>query len=120
MSIQAWNAYFTRREQAIAEIEATGLYLLEVDIDPSEIDPTPHLHDFGAHIYVLEGALELHETDANRVHNVLAGGKVVVTPGTRHSEGPYGYRAVIGLTVDPSTLVKPADRSTDGLFVERA
>ncbi len=120
MSIHVWNAYFTRREQAIAEIEATGLFLLEIDIDPSKIDSTPHLHDFGAHIYVLEGALELHETDADRVHKVLTGGKVVVTPGTRHYEGPYGYRAVIGLTVDPSTLVKPGGRSTEGRFVERA
>src|SRR5882762_1141897 len=100
MTIQSWNNYFTRREQALAEIEAAGLVLIEVDLRQEEIDLKPHQHDYAGYFYVLEGVLEVHETDTGAVHKVPEGGKVVVDYGTRHAGAHFGYRALIGATVD--------------------
>jgi hypothetical protein len=104
MTVHVWDNYFTDRELAIQEIEAAGLYLVEVDLTTVEPDRAPHAHDYDAHFYVLDGAIELHDLDAGTVYKQGVGSKVVMTRGTRHFGVHAGYRGLIGMTTDPKTL----------------
>ena len=100
MAIEVTINHFTQRDQAISEIQASGLRLVEVDITPDNLHPEPHVHPYQVDIYVLDGTFELHDTDNARTHLINAGSKATVPAGTRHSEGPSAFRGVFGLSAD--------------------
>lgn len=105
MTIQVTPSHFTRREQAISEIESDGLFFVEAEISPDKLTPTPHVHAYRVDIYLLEGVLELHEPDTGRSYVLKAGSKAVVPAETLHSErSPAAFRVALGVSVDPSTL----------------
>jgi hypothetical protein len=113
MTIEVTPSHFTRREQAISEIESDGLFFIEAEISPDTLNPTPHVHAYRVDIYLLEGVLELNEPDTGRTHELKAGSKAIVAAETLHLErSPAGFRAAVGLSVDPRTLnAAPAVRS---------
>jgi quercetin dioxygenase-like cupin family protein len=105
MTIEVTLGHFTRREQAIAEIQSDGLFFVEADVSPDKLTPTPHVHAHRVDIYLLDGVLELHEPDTGRTHLLKAGSKAVVPAETLHSErSPAAFRAAFGVSVDPSEL----------------
>jgi len=73
MAIEVVTNHFTHRDQAVAEIQANGLRLVDADITPENLHPKPHVHPYRVDIYVLEGTFELHETDGSLAHMVKAG-----------------------------------------------
>jgi quercetin dioxygenase-like cupin family protein len=105
MTIEVIPSHFTRREQAISEIESDGLFLVDAEISPDKLAPTAHVHAYRVDIYLLEGVLELHEPDTGRTHVLKAGSKAIVPAETLHLErSPAVFRAAVGVSVDPSTL----------------
>lgn len=105
MSIVVTPNHFARPEQAIAEIKSDGLFYVEADIAPDDLAKSPHLHAYSVDIYLLEGVLELHESESGRTHRLEAGSKAVVPADTLHQEHTAaGFRAAIGLSVDPGSL----------------
>lgn len=105
MTVHAWDNHFKTREEAVSEIEKDGFFLLEFDYLANPRDTIPHRHDYEGHFYVLEGFIELRDFDTGKVHRHGPGSKVVMMPGTNHCGVHGGYRGVIGLDVDPATIV---------------
>jgi len=109
MEIKVRHKYFSKPSQAIAEVEARGLHLLKMAVQP--VRNQSHWHHFSTRIYILEG--ELHITDSVRNITMQAGpGSLVEVPErVLHSEeSTGGYSIIAGLTVDPATLTGPVDR----------
>jgi mannose-6-phosphate isomerase-like protein (cupin superfamily) len=98
--------HFEQREQAVAEIEAHGLYCAEADLSADDLSPTAHTHPYDVHIYVTKGEMELHEPDTGLIHRLEPGSMTVVPAGTAHSEHSVsGLHAVFGVSVDPAPLM---------------
>jgi uncharacterized cupin superfamily protein len=95
------NAFKTKK-QAIAEIKAANLWLFEFEPEPAE-NPA-HWHDFYGQVYILEGQVNLRDEASGTDYACGPGTRVIVPPRTLHSEQILGYKAVIGLSVDPATL----------------
>ena len=108
MAVQSADNHFTTREQAIAELEAAGLHWLEADLIATAPDTVPHAHDYDTHVYVQDGAIELHEPDTGLVHRVERGGRITIPAGVRHCGVHGGYRGVLGLSVDPASIAPAA------------
>jgi len=105
MTIEVTPNHFTLREEAISEIESDGLFVVDADVSPDKLIPTPHVHAHRVDIYLLDGVLELHEPDTGHTYLLKVGSKAVVRAGTLHSErSPATFRAAFGVSVDPSTL----------------
>ena len=105
MTIEVIPGHFALREEAISEIASDGLHFLETEIAPDDLAKSAHVHAYRVDIYLLEGALELHEPDTGRTHRLDPGSKAVVPADTLHSEyTPAGFRAAIGLSVEPGTV----------------
>jgi hypothetical protein len=100
MAIAVTNNHFTQRDQAVSEIQANGLRLIEADVTADKLCPEVHAHPFHVDIYVLDGTFELHDTDSGLTHLLKAGSKATVPTGTRHSEGPSAFRGVFGISAD--------------------
>lgn len=97
---------FTGRDEAIAQIRESGLYLAEAEFSQDELTGDVHVHPFQVDIYLLEGVLELDEPDAGLRHVLEAGSKAVVAAGTRHAETcPGRFHAVFGVSVDPAPIM---------------
>jgi hypothetical protein len=101
MSIELTPRHFSKREEAIAEINSDGLRCLETEISPDQLAREPHAHPYSVDIYMLEGELELYEPDTGRTHRLEVGTKAVVPAQTLHKEfTPAGFRALVGLSQD--------------------
>jgi hypothetical protein len=106
-------AQFSGREEAIALIEASGLFRSEAQLSQAELTGAPHTHPYDVDIYLLEGVLELHEPNSGQVHQLEKGSRAFVPAGTLHAETcPGPFRAVFGVSVDPEPLL--AQRKRDG------
>jgi quercetin dioxygenase-like cupin family protein len=106
MTIALTPNHFARREQAIEEIEAAGLFLTEAELSPNDLSATPHTHPYDVDIYLLEGVMELREPDTGRTHVLEAGSRAVVPAETLHAEySPGPFRAAFGVSVDPKTIM---------------
>lgn len=108
MTIEVTPGHFTGPEEAVAQIKSDGLRCVETEIRPDQLAREPHVHPYSVDIYMLEGVLELYEPDTGRTHRLKPGTKAVVPAQTLHKEyTPSGFRAVVGLSHDPSTLDEP-------------
>lgn len=94
-------------EEAIAEFEQLGLYPVVVEVPPTENDF--HWHDFDSITYVLEGSLEVTEQTTGEVYVLVPGDRAKAMRGFAHREKHSGFKAVIGISVDPSTLKFPIE-----------
>ena len=98
--------HFTGRDEAIAQIRDSGLYLAEAEISQDELTGNAHVHPYQVDIYLLQGVLELDEPDLGRRHLLEAGCKAVVPAGTLHAETcPKRFHAVFGVSVDPVPIM---------------
>lgn len=108
MAIKVTTNHFAHRDQAVSEIQAGGLRLIEVDVAEDKLDSQSHAHPYQVDIYVLDGTFELRDTDTGRTHFITAGSKATVPAGARHSEGPSAFRGVFGIAGDPTAAKEPA------------
>ena len=69
-----------------------------------------HWHDFEACVYILDGMLELTETETGETCLCAAGTRISAPAGILHREKTEGYKAIIGLGVDPATLTQPINK----------
>ena len=98
--------HFAGREEAIAQIRESGLYLAEAEISQDELTGDAHVHPYQVDIYLLNGVLELNEPNAGLRHLLEAGSKAIVPAGTLHAETcPGRFHAVFGVSVDPATIM---------------
>ena len=99
---------FESEEEATRKAEAAGLFpiTLEVPADDNE----SHWHDFNSEIYILEGELQVTESDSGKVHVCKAGGRLRAPAYMAHSEVTEGYRAVIGFSTRPEKLTQPLNK----------
>jgi hypothetical protein len=106
MTIAFTSNHFTKREQAIAEIESNGLFLTEANVSAERLIPTPHVHLHSVDIYMLDGILELQDPETGKTHVLKVGCKATVPANAPHAEySPSGFRAAFGLSVDPKTIM---------------
>ena len=105
MAIAFFHKYFSSETEARAEIERAGLWPLQKDI-PAEQNQS-HWHAYDAHVYVLDGVVQLTDSATGITHTCDKGTKIVVPARTLHAEAHDGYRALLGLSVDPSQLRQP-------------
>lgn len=94
-------------DEAIAEFEQLGLYAAVVEVPPTENDF--HWHDFDSITYVLEGSLEVTEQAAGEVYVLVPGDRSKAMRGFAHREKHSGFKAVFGISVDPSALKFPIE-----------
>ena len=98
--------HFAGRDEAIAQINESGLYLAEAEISQDGLTSDAHVHPYQVDIYLLDGVLELDEPDAGQRHVLKAGSKAVVPSGTLHAETcPGRFHAVFGVSVDPVPIM---------------
>lgn len=106
MTLEVKLNHFTQREQAIAEIEADGLRLVETDVPAERLIATAHSHPHRVDIYILDGIFELHDPDTGITHKLERGSKTIVRANALHAEhSPAGFRAAFGLSVDPAVAM---------------
>jgi len=103
MAIEVRINHFAHRDQAISEIQASGLRLIEADVAADKLDPQSHAHPYQVDIYVLDGTFELRDMDTGHTHFITAGSKATVPAGANHSEGPSAFRGAFGIAGDPDT-----------------
>jgi quercetin dioxygenase-like cupin family protein len=106
------NDHFATEAEAVAEIEAAGYWPLTVDFPPEENED--HWHDFDSMVFVLEGELSLTDAETGETCVCGPGTRVVAKSGVLHREAHRGYKAVVGLSVDPSTLTQPINKPPRG------
>lgn len=99
---------FATEEEAIALAEAEGLIPMALDLQPSGED---HWHDFGAKVYVVDGAVKITDVDSGSSYELTAGCSIHATPGAVHREEGAAYRAVVAFESDPATLTRPVDKA---------
>ena len=113
MAITVTENAFTTKAQAIEEIRAANLWVLELELEFS--DGKPHWHVFYDEVYVLEGSLTMRDETTGVLYNCNAGTRLVVPPRTVHSELAGKAKTVIGIAVDPATLGEEIDLPPDAL-----
>ena len=100
---------FETEADALAAFTADGLHVLAVDFAAQTNGD--HWHDFASRLCIVSGRLRLTESDSGAMCD-LGPGTVVIAPARiLHREETAGYRAVIGLAVDPATLSQPLLKS---------
>jgi len=92
---------------ALAELEQLGMTAVAVDFEP--VDSEMHWHDFDSRVYVVDGYLRVELPDGQAC-DLHAGDMIEADARVLHREVTRGYRAVIGFTVDPTTLSMPIDK----------
>ena len=100
--------HFTSEEQAREELEAAGLYVVPFEAPAGE-NPT-HWHEFESSTYILEGMLELTETDSGKTCHCTKGTRISSAAGVLHSEKTEGFKGLVGISVDPATITQPIDK----------
>jgi quercetin dioxygenase-like cupin family protein len=76
---------FSSEAEAIREIRADG-YWFQVFIDPGPQPTEPHVHDWDARLYVVNGTAKLTDFVARRTYILSPGVKVTIPKGEQHLE----------------------------------
>ena len=98
--------HFSGRDEAVAQIKQSGLYLAEAEMSQDGLTGSAHVHPYQVNIYLLDGVLELEEPDLGLKYVLEAGSKAVVPAGTLHAETcPGRFHAVFGVSVDPDPIM---------------
>ena len=100
--------HFSTEAEALAEIEAAGHWPVTLEFEPEKNEN--HWHDFDSMLFVLEGELCVTEADTGESCVCRAGTRLIAKAGVLHREEHNGYKAVIGLSVDPATLTQPINK----------
>jgi quercetin dioxygenase-like cupin family protein len=106
MAIEFKPGHFTSRDEAVAEIAASGLFLAEADLEPGKLTGAAHVHPYRVEIYMLEGSFELDEPDTGRSYRLDPGSRTVVPADTLHAESSTArFHAVFGVSEDPAPIM---------------
>ena len=98
---------FSTREEAVALIGASGLFISEAELSQAELTGAPHVHPYDVDIYLLEGVLELEDTEVGQTHRLGPGSRALVPAGTLHAEAcPARFHAVFGISVEPASIMR--------------
>ncbi len=100
--------HFSTEEEAVAEIKAAGYWPVTVELEPEKSED--HWHDFDSMLFMLEGELSVTEADIGETCVCGPGARVIAKAGLVHREEHRGYKAVVGLSVDPSILTQPINK----------
>ena len=111
--MQSDKTQFSTEQQALDEISAAGYHAVTLDIDANEVDA--HWHDFSSMTFILEGNLEVIDIKSGVKHNCGKGSRIIAQSRELHSEKTDGFRAVIGLSVEPDTLTQPINKPAESL-----
>ena len=112
MAYTLTEGHFSTEDEARSEIEARGWRAITIDLDAAESDL--HWHDFDAVLYVLDGTATVEFADGSMM-SCGAGARVETPAGVLHKEHGDGYRAVIGLAVDPTEMTHPINKTPESL-----
>ena len=93
---------FTTKQEAIEEIKAANLWVLEAELEAGEV--APHWHSFYAQTYILEGQIDITDVASGITYECGPGTRVIGPPRAVHSEKCGGVKIIAGLAVDPATL----------------
>ena len=102
------NDHFSTEGEAVAEIESAGYWPMTLSFSAEKNED--HWHDFDAMIFILEGELGLTESETGETCTCGPGTRIVAKAGVLHREEHNGYKAVIGVSVDPATLKQPINK----------
>lgn len=108
MNIDVHPDYFIQPSEAFDEIKSRGLHPVEMNVPP--VSNGSHWHAFSTRIYVLEGQLEITDSERRLTLQAGPGALVEVPERVLHSEqSGSGYRIIAGLTVHPAALTGTID-----------
>ncbi len=97
---------FSGRDEALALVKASGLYVSEAELSQAELTGAPHAHPYDVDICLIKGVLELHDCVSSQTYRLEPGSRALVPAGTRHAETCAGrFSAVFGVSVDPVPLM---------------
>ena len=100
--------YFSDEAEVMSEIEAAGYFLLTQDFPAESIGD--HWHDFDFVGYITEGEMTIFDTETGESCVCSKGTKVVAPRGVLHREQTSGYKALIGVSIDPAELTQPINK----------
>lgn len=108
MTLAITPAQCSSEEEAASILKGMGYHTFTVEIPAA--DNELHWHDFDATFFIMDGDFGVAcEGDAD-FRKAGVGDRVDAPRGVLHREKHGGYRAVFGLSVDPSTLAMPLER----------
>jgi quercetin dioxygenase-like cupin family protein len=107
MNFPRVDNYFETEAQALEEIAARGWHGFTTDLDPEE---DLHWHDFDSVVFVLEGTARAEFADGS-IEEASVGSKIESPAGIVHRTVGSGYRAVLGLSVDPAELSQSINKT---------
>jgi uncharacterized cupin superfamily protein len=113
MAMDLRSNHFSTEEEAVAEIKAAGFWPITVEF-PAEKNEN-HWHDFDAMVFVLEGEVSISEAETGECCTCGPGTRMSAKAGIVHREDTAGYKAVVGLGVDPTTLTQPINKAPEDL-----
>lgn len=100
--------HFSSEDEARAEIESAGYWPITIEF-PAEKN-ADHWHDFDSLLFVLEGQLTVTYAETGESCVCGPGTRIVGTAGVLHHEEHEGYKALIGLSVEPAKLTQPLNK----------
>jgi mannose-6-phosphate isomerase-like protein (cupin superfamily) len=108
MGLSVTEGCFVTEAEAIAALKRLDYYPATFDVPATENDF--HWHAFDSVFYILEGGLDITVRDTGETLSLKAGDRVEITGPVVHRERHDGYKAVFGISVDPSTLTMPLEK----------
>ncbi|MGI9602889.1 MAG: cupin domain-containing protein [Acidimicrobiales bacterium] len=107
MTFDIHLAHFDTEEEAVAQLDELGMTAVALDFGAET--SAMHWHDFDSRVYVVDGNLHI-DYDDGRSCDLHHGDMIEAPARVVHREVTQGYRAVIGFSVDPTTLSMPINK----------
>ena len=101
--------HFSDEASALKEIEAAGYKPITLEFPAESNDD--HWHDFDSMLYIIDGDLTITETETGETCVCGVGSRIVASHGVLHREKTDGYKALIGLSVEPEELTQPINKA---------
>ena len=92
--------YFSSEDHVFDELEMNGMHIVEMDVPA--VDNEPHWHSFSTWLYIVEGELEITDTEQDKTLTAKPGARVDVPERVLHSESSRGYKIIAGMTEMPA------------------
>ena len=105
--------WFVREEQALVEAEGEGFHAFLAEDEAYSLGP--HWHDFDAHLYLLEGSVQLTDCATHEEFHCAVGSKMIIPRRCVHTETSSGMTYVLALSVDPAALTGEINRDPSEL-----
>lgn len=99
---------FASEEEALETAKAAGYFAATLDRPASDVGD--HWHEFNTMVFVLEREITITDSATGETHRCGPGTRFSLAKGDLHREKTDGYKAVIAIDKDPSTLTEPIDK----------